>query len=142
MNTKISWWTTAIVVLLAQILAPAHAHHSTASFNYSKNVPLSGTVKEFKWTNPHMYIDLNVTNRQGVQELWPIECGVPNMNVRNGWKKTDIKAGDKVSMIIHPLHNESIEGGTLVSMILPDGRTLYGPGGDIVPVDPAKQAHQ
>jgi hypothetical protein len=138
---KISGWAAAIVLLVAPISVPANAHHSTASFNYSKNLSLAGTVKDFKWTNPHMYIDVLVANQQGVQEVWSIECGVPNMNVRNGWKKTDINAGDKVSMVFHPMLDTSVKSGTLVSVKLPDGRTLYGPGGDIVPVDPAKAAH-
>ena len=51
----------AIALALCIPAAPALAHHSMAMFDQTKTVTLSGTVKEFQWTNPHCYIQLMVT---------------------------------------------------------------------------------
>lgn len=112
------------------------AHHSTAAFNYHKDLTLTGEVKEFKWTYPHMFLDVAVSDGQGQTKLWSVEVGTPNLNVRHGWKKTDLKPGDKVTMLIHPLRDESKAEGTLVNITLPDGRVLRAPGGDIVVAEP------
>ena len=116
-------------------VASAMAHHSTAMYDYAKSQQLVGTVKEFKWTNPHMFITVLAPNGQGQDAEWSIECGTPNINARHGWKKTDLMPGDKVSMEIHPMR-DGTSGGTLVTVKLADGRTLHGPGGDIAPGAP------
>ena len=109
----------------------AIAHHSTAMYDYAKSMTLTGTVTEMQWTNPHMFIKARAPDAAGKEVEWSIECGTPNINARHGWKKTDVKPGDKVVMDIHPMR-DGLPGGTLVTVKLPDGRTLYGPGGDIV----------
>lgn len=114
----------------------AWTHHSTAGFNYYKDLTLTGSVKEFKWTYPHMFLDVTVPDESGQAKLWSIEVGTPNLNVRHGWKKNDIKPGDKVTMVIHPMRDESKNEGTLVHVTLPDGRVLRAPGGDIVVAEP------
>ena len=43
----------------------AAAHHSTAMFDSSKNVVLTGTVVELRWTNPHVHVVLNGTTKAG-----------------------------------------------------------------------------
>jgi hypothetical protein len=111
------------------------AHHSTAAFDYHKQITLTGTVKQFKWTNPHMYLDVVVAGDQGQSRTWSVECGTPNLNVRHGWKKDDLMPGDQITMVIHPNRDDAIPGGTLMSVTLPSGRVLQAPGGDIVPAD-------
>ena len=109
----------------------AIAHHSTAMYDYAKAMTLTGTVTEMQWTNPHMFIKVRAPDAAGNDAEWSIECGTPNINARHGWKRSDIKPGDKVVMDIRPLRDGQ-PGGTLVSVKLPDGRTLSGPAGDIV----------
>ena len=121
----------------ALLAVPAWAHHSTASFDYSRQVTLSGTVKQFNWTNPHMYLYVVVTDHNGQITTWSVECGAPNLNVRHGWKKDDLKPGDKITMTVHPNRDDS-PGGTLMSVTLPSGRLLQAPGGDIVSAEPSK----
>jgi hypothetical protein len=106
------------------------AHHSTAAYDYSKSLMLSGTVTDFQWTNPHMFIHLHVRDASGKEVEWDVECGTPNINVRHGWKKSDINRGDKLTMEIHPMRDGSFSG-TLMTVTLADGRLLYGPGNDI-----------
>ena len=51
----------------------AYAHHSMEGFDRDKNVTLIGTVKQFKWANPHSWIELEVPNDKGGVESWNIE---------------------------------------------------------------------
>ena len=78
-----------------------------------------------------MFIQVLVPNAQGQLLQWNIECGTPNINVRHGWKSSDIKPGDKLTLTIHPMRDGTM-AGTLDRVTLPDGRVLYGPGHDIV----------
>ena len=50
---------------LAAVTDGALGHHSPVMFDQSQPVTLTGTVREFQWTNPHSYIQLVVTNAQG-----------------------------------------------------------------------------
>ena len=123
---------------LAAYVIPAAAHHSFAMFDALKIVQLEGTVKEFQWTNPHSWIQLLVTDDKGVTTEWSVETGAPNLNVRHGWKKTDLKAGDRVTLVIYPMRDGSSHG-TLANATLPDGRVLDG-AADFIPKDLVKDA--
>jgi hypothetical protein len=108
----------------------ATAHHSFAAFDRERNVILSGTVKEFQWTNPHAWIQLLVPEGNEQRE-WSIEAGSPNMMARQGWKSRTLKPGDKISLVMHPIHSGAAIG-SLVSVTLADG-TVLGPGGAPAP---------
>lgn len=83
--------------------APASAHHSAAMFDHAKTVTLSGTIKEFRWLNPHASIEMLVANPQGAMEQWSIECSTPNILIRKGWSMKSFAPGDKVSLTMHPM---------------------------------------
>jgi hypothetical protein len=102
---------------------PALAHHSAAGIDRTKSVVVRGTVKEFRWTNPHSWIDLDVKNDKGVTETWSVEMTSPAFLVRAGWKSSTLKAGDEVSITLRPFRNGD-PGGLFVSVTLPDGRVL------------------
>lgn len=119
-----------IAALVFGGIAPAWAHHSTAAFDYTKVVTLSGTVQEFFWTNPHMFIRLAKTGPDGAEVVYVIECGTPNVNIRHGWRRDDIQSGQKLTVDIAPMRDGS-PAGTLIRATLPDGRVLYGPAVDV-----------
>lgn len=101
----------------------AYAHHSAAGIDQTKTVTQEGTVKEFKWANPHSWIELEVKNAKGDTEVWNLEMNPPSYLVRAGWKSTTIKPGDKVKFTARPFKNGD-PGGLFMSVTLPDGRTL------------------
>jgi hypothetical protein len=79
-------------------------------------------VREFRWTNPHCWIQLKVTeNGQPVE--YSIESPSPNLLTRSGWTSTSLKPGDRAKITIHPLRDGS-KGGALVRGVLANGRTL------------------
>ena len=106
--------------------APAFAHHSFAMFDRQKEITLKGTVKEFQWTNPHSFIQIEAPDEKGMVVSYSIEMNSPNNLTRQGWKSTALKAGDKVTVVMNPLRDGS-RGGLFVSVVLPDGKVLGDP---------------
>jgi hypothetical protein len=101
----------------------AYAHHSMEGFARDKNITLVGTVKQFKWANPHSWIELEVPKENGAVETWNIEMTAPFVLVRAGWKSSSLKPGDKVTVVGHP--QKSGEPGALfVSVTTASGETL------------------
>src|SRR5690349_2825641 len=99
------------------------AHHSPVMFDRSKKQAITGTVKEFVWTNPHASIQVEVVNAKGATEIWGIEMNSPNNLVKQGWKSTILKGGDKVTVVGNPLR-EGEHGLLFLSIKLPNGRVL------------------
>jgi hypothetical protein len=106
----------AFIVLAA---LPAAAHHSGAMFDDQKSVTLTGTVKQFQWTNPHCWIQVLVPGDKGPTE-WSVEMGAPFELFRNGWRPGTLKAGDKITVVLHPMRDGS-KGGLYVSAVGADG---------------------
>ncbi len=125
-------------VSLAAVSMPAFVHHSGAMFDSTKEQKLIGTISEFNWTNPHSSFKVDVANPQGKIDTWAIEMNSPQNLVRQGWKRTTLKAGDKVTVVVHPLRDGK-PGGSYVSITLADGTVLGGSGPGQNPV-PAYEA--
>ncbi|MEQ1580619.1 MAG: DUF6152 family protein [Steroidobacteraceae bacterium] len=118
--------TLGVATALVLSCSVANAHHSFAMFDLGKDVTVDAVVKEVQFTNPHVWLQIMVADGKGGQTEYSIESGAPGMMLRNGWKPSTLKPGDKVKLTMHPLKNGS-PGGSLVSVVVPDGRVL-GPG--------------
>ena len=105
MNRVLSFLLIATVAMLTA--GSALAHHSFAMFDQSKAVTIEGTVKEFQWTNPHVFIQLLVKSDSGADVEWSIEMTSPEHLARVGWRPGTVKAGDKVSLVVHPMRDGS-----------------------------------
>jgi hypothetical protein len=101
----------------------AIAHHSASMFDSDKVRELTGTIKEFQWKNPHIWIQIYVQNAAGAKEEWSVEGGGPNSLSRQGWRPTTFKPGDTVSIKVNPMRDGST-GGLFVGAKLADGKTL------------------
>jgi hypothetical protein len=104
-------------------VAPAFAHHSMAGFDRTKTATLTGTVKQFKWANPHSWIEMEVSDGKGGVMSWNVEMTSPAVLIRAGWKSSALKPGDKVTVAFHPQVSGE-PGGIFVSVTTADGRTL------------------
>jgi hypothetical protein len=124
-------------IVVAMVVAPlALAHHSTAMFDMQKTVEITGTIKEFQWTNPHTMTYVVVEGDADVAGEYALEGMSPNYLGREGWSRHTLKPGDKVSLQVHPL-KDGRKGGFMVSVTLPDGKVMHNlpsHGG----VDPSK----
>jgi hypothetical protein len=114
-----------IGVLATFVAQVSPAHHSTAEFDYTKQVTIKGTVKEVQWTNPHSFIQLMVNGSGDQLVQWSVEIGSPSLNINTGWKKNSVKAGDVITMELSPARNGK-PYGTLRVLTFDDGRKLEG----------------
>lgn len=102
-------------LVLACCAAPALAHHSFGMFDMQKDATVEGTVKDFQWTNPHIWVDIVVpASAHGPAGAWSIEGDAVGIMQRKGWSRSALKPGDKVKITYHPLKAGGI-GGSLVS---------------------------
>jgi hypothetical protein len=113
-------WTSAVVLMAAM---PAIAHHSSAGIDRTKSVTLTGTVRQFSWSNPHSWLEVDVRDEKGAIVTWKVEMTSPAYLVRAGWKSTTLKQGDEVKVTVRPLRDGS-PGGLFVSVTLADGRSF------------------
>src|ERR1700733_1555018 len=102
---------------------PVMAHHSFDMFDMSKSMTLTGTIKDFQWTNPHTWTFIDVPNDKGGVDTWGIEGMSPNFLGRRGWTKRTLNPGDKVTITIAPL-KDGQKGGTFLRCTLPDGKEM------------------
>lgn len=110
-------------VLLAAMIAPsANAHHSPVMFDQSKTVELSGTVRQFQWTNPHCYIQL-VVGEGAARKEWNMEMGAPVYLYNRGWRPSTLKAGDRITITANPLRSGA-NGGLVLNVVSLDGKTI------------------
>ena len=88
-------WAAALTVLPAT----AQAHHSFAAFfDPDKSVTVTGTVTEFRFTNPHGMVAIDVKKSDGTIEKWRAETNAPVVLVRRGWTRDAVKPGDVVTI--------------------------------------------
>ena len=131
MNTVPARASIAVTILLAA--GSALAHHSFAMFDQTKTVALQGAVKELRWTNPHVFIQVLVKNAKGAEDEWSIEMTSPEHLARTGWRPGTLKPGDEVTLNIHPLVDGD-NGGQYLSGT--------GPGGPLIGSAPPARPEQ
>lgn len=114
----------AAFVLVMLILSPAtHAHHSSAMFDKAEIREVTATVREFQWTNPHVWIEIVISTDTGDESEWSIEGLGPNSLFRNGWRPNSFKEGDVVQIRFNPMRDGSNAGG-FIGAKFADGKTI------------------
>jgi len=113
------------LILLAPfaVITTAFAHHSPVMFDQSQPRTLTGTVREFQWTNPHSYIQLIVKNAAGQDEEWNVEMAAPTYLYNLGWRPGTLKSGDEVILTVAPLRKGG-NGGLLLKATTADGKPI------------------
>jgi hypothetical protein len=95
---------SAIALFSATFLSGvATAHHSlVGEFDTSVDLEVRGAITKVEWTNPHIWIYLDVTNDKGEKVKWECEMGSPNQLIRQGWKKEDLPIGTVIRAQANP----------------------------------------
>ena len=96
------------------------AHHGSAEYDTAREVTIAGTIKEWKWTQPHTWVVLNVTRPGGVVEEWNGEGPPLTWATSQGWSAATLKAGESVRLVMYP--SRAQQRGGLVKRIEPAGR--------------------
>ena len=112
--------------LLAAALAltsssPAWSHHSHAMFDHDKEVTITGTVSQWIFRNPHVFLYMDVTNDAGEATTYTVEFSNLTNMLKMGFAATTFKAGDKVTVTMHPL-TDGRPGGNYIVATTPDGK--------------------
>ena len=100
MNTTIRTAALSLAVGLIAIVPAASAHHSfPAQYDVNKPITLTGKVTKVEWTNPHIFIYIDVPDEKtGADVNWALEMGGPNALLRLGWKRDSLKPGDEITV--------------------------------------------
>lgn len=119
----------------------ASAHHSAAMYDPGKKTQLSGTVKIWQWTNPHAFLWLVVDDGKGGQTEAGFELGSPNTLIRNGFKSSTFKPGDKATVLFAPRRDGQPGGGIEAVYVDKESKWLqWGPVADAKAAQEAAEA--
>ena len=89
----------ALVGAMMVSALPVLAHHSfSAEFDAAKPIMLTGWVTKIDWTNPHVWIYINVKDEKGAMANWGFEMGPPHLLQGQGWRRDSLKIGDEVTV--------------------------------------------
>jgi len=121
-----------LILLLAiaccgALSAPLFAHHSSSGYDMEHPVTKKGVVTSMEWTNPHVFIYMDMKDASGNVEQWRVEGNSPNMLFRAGWKKEMIKPGDIMEITAAQAKNGA-KVYRLISVTLANGQKFDGQG--------------
>jgi hypothetical protein len=92
--------TALLPLAVIAVTLPAYAHHSfPAQYDVDKPITLTGKVTRVEWTNPHIFIYIDVEDAEsGATVNWALEMGGPNALLRLGWKRDSLKIDDQITV--------------------------------------------
>src|SRR5580658_3875438 len=113
-----------LLMALVATCTPAFAHHSlAAAYDEKKPVTLKGAVTKFDWTNPHVFVFLDVMDPGGGITNWAVEFPSRIELKRDGWTQDSIKIGDSVTIDAALARDGSKQANAKV-VILANGKKL------------------
>src|SRR5262245_44554612 len=99
MRAKLTVVLGALGVFLVGTAVSLRAHHAfSAEFDANKPLTFKGTISKMEWTNPHVWLHLDVKTKEGKTETWAFEAGTPNVLFRRGVTKESVKIGMEVTV--------------------------------------------
>ena len=105
--------------------ATATAHHSFAMFDFSKTETIKATVTEFRWTNPHVTLLVQLDPKPGAApEIWSMELTSPGNLTRGGWTRHSFKPGDRIELEFNPLRDGKHGGAFDKATFLDTGQVI------------------
>jgi hypothetical protein len=112
-----------VAAALVAASLPLAAHHSFSAFDMANQKTVSGVVKQVDWTNPHIWIWVDVPNEKGGTVTAGFEGMSPNFLARRGWERTTLKVGDKITINYRPMRDGS-PGGMFINGKMTTGKVL------------------
>lgn len=128
--------STMCLLLLGASL-PAYSHHSNSAYQVDEIIMLTGTVTEWRWSNPHTWLFMLVEDENGEKQEWAVEGRAPGILGRAGWDPAVLQAGETVMVYASPAKDGSREG-IIARVTKADGTILgnrpdYGEGSQDLP---------
>lgn len=130
-------FTISISILSLSLVPhlPANAHHSRSHFELDERIEIEGTVTEFSWRSPHIYMEAEGVGPDGLLQTWTFEGHSIPGSLRVGWREDSVAVGDRVLVVAHPNRDPAKTFAMLYSATLADGTKYYAysiPAGETV----------
>lgn len=115
----------ALGLAVSLVSVPLAAHHGYAAYETDKKVTIKGTVTDWRWSNPHCILQLDVKDASGNVAHWVAETENPAAMARNGWTKESLKVGDEITVSAVPVKNGR-PVGRIIEIMFSNGQKLAG----------------
>ena len=113
------------IALLSAVALPALAHHAfEAEYDQDNLITVTGIVTRFDWINPHAWLYVEAKDSSGKTVKWSFEMGAPSVLIRSGWKKLELKKGDRITLDGYAAKDGSNTASAHI-VLLPDRRRLF-----------------
>ena len=99
--------TISVLILLSVSVS---AHHGSSAYDTDREITIAGTIKEWRWAQPHTWIHLSVRSADGAEEVWDGEGPPLTWAAGRGWSASTLRAGEHVSLVIYPSKREPRTG--------------------------------
>jgi Family of unknown function (DUF6152) len=97
---KIQLLLVSFAIFSFPSLALAGPHHREGGIDWTHTQTLVGTVKEWRWTSPHVLLYLQVQDGEGVDREWILEGTNVVRMIRAGWRADSLQPGEAVRVRI------------------------------------------
>jgi hypothetical protein len=125
MQIKSAVAVATLGLMMAGTAATLSAHHSfAAEFDANKPITMTGTVTKMEWTNPHVWVHMDVKSPDGKVENWAFEAGTPNVLFRRGFTRQSLEPGTEIRIDGYRAKDGSNRGNGR-DITFPDGKTLF-----------------
>src|SRR5499426_2280125 len=124
---KIRLTTLLSVGALGVLTIPLLAHHSGAMFEKEKTITVEGVVKQFQYTNPHSWLLVDVTNKDGSVTTWGFEAEGPTTLMQVGVRRSDFTPGTRLTITGHPM-KDGRPAAAWTKAVRADGKEFYPRG--------------
>jgi hypothetical protein len=117
-------WAGALATAMAlAVSSPAWSHHSHSMFDHEKELTINGTVAEWVFRNPHVYLYVDTRLENGETVKYSVEMSNITNMIKAGFGANTFKPGDPVTVTLHPLR-DGRPGGNYITATSPDGKTF------------------
>ncbi len=112
----------AVLAAALMFASVAQAHHSNSAFYVTKVITIKGVVKEFRWSNPHVWVILTVDDGKGNKVDWKVEGRPPGILARAGWTPKSLQPGETVTIDLSPAKDDTASG--LIARVTKEDGTI------------------
>lgn len=111
------------------VATPTWAHHSfAAEYDSNQLVTLTGKISKVEWTNPHIYIHIDVPEGDKVT-TWAVEGYPPNTLKRTGFPRSLLKEGETVTITAYKAKDATYTGAAREITFSDGSKKFAGPVG-------------